>query len=442
MRGVAVRTAAAVLVLVVGVGALPGCRLLRVPDRPVPLPPNVAPNDLIDANDPAESLDPLDVEDLALAAKQIRESRKPKFSPQKKYEILVLSGGAVYGAYAAGVLVGWSETGTRPAFDVITGISVGAIIAPFVFAGPEYDGVIRANATSIRSEDLFERRRGIRELLYESVADNTKLRNRVAALITPDFLQKVAAEHAKGRRLYLGTTNLDTKRLVVWDLGAVATRGDAPLFVDVMMASAAIPGFFPSVRFNVEIDGRSYEELHVDGGVTRSLFFRPPYVPPDLREAFGPQSLYDSNLYILVAGKLFADPDGVKPRTLRVAGAAISSLLYSGTRGDLARLYNYCILTGMNYHMSAIPQELEVTNQATNFDPAEAAKMFDAGYRAVMDKKVWRTAPPGLVPGEGPRARSGLRLKVQPAPTSPPQPPAEGEGPKLPIPPTVPKKAP
>lgn len=439
MRGLAVRTATAVLVLVLGGFTLSGCRLVNGPERPVPLPPNVAANDLIDADDPAESLDPLNPEDLALAAKQIRESRKPKIPPEKKYNILVLSGGGIYGAYTAGVLVGWSDAGGRPAFDVITGVSIGAFIAPFVFAGPEYDSIVREYVTTLRSEELFKRRRGIRELLSESVTDNTGMRNRLNALITPQLLQKIAEEHAKGRRLYIGSTNLDTKRLVVWDLGAIATRGDVALFIDAMMASAAIPGYFPSVRFSVEIDGQRFEELHVDGGVTRAMFFRPPYVPPADREAFGPQSLYDSNLYILVAGKLFADPDGVRPRTLRVAGAAISSLLYSGARGDLAQLYNYCVLTGMNYRSAAMPQDLEVTSQATNFDPAEAAKMFEAGYRAAMDKNVWRTTPPGLVPGEGPRTRSGLRLKVQPAPTSPPQPQGTGEE-KLPIPPIVPKK--
>lgn len=438
MRGLGVRTAAAVLVFVIGASALPGCRLLNGPERPVPLPPNVAANDLLDADDPAESLDPLDPEALAQVAKQIRESRKPKTPPEKKYEILVLSGGAVYGAYSAGVLVGWSDAGDRPIFDVITGVSIGALTAPFVFAGPEYDSVIRESSTMLRSEDLFKRRRGIRELLNESVADNTPLRKRLNGLITPQFLQKVAAEHAKGRRLYIGSTNLDTKRLVVWDLGAIATKGDVALFIDTMLASAAIPGFFPSVRFNVEIDGQQYEELHVDGGVTRSMFFRVPYIPPDKREAFGPSSLYDSNMYILIAGKLFADSDGVSPRTLRVAGAAISSLLYSGTRGDLARLYNYCTLTGMNYRSAAIPQELEVPMQSTNFDPAQTTKMFEAGYRAALEKKVWRTTPPGLVPGEGPRTRTGLRLKVQPA-TAPAQ-PTNGGDEKLPIPPVVPKK--
>src|SRR5262245_52749899 len=126
MRGLALRAAAAVLVFVVGGFTLSGCRLVRVPERPIPLPPNVAPNDLIDADFPAESLDPLNPEDLALAAKQIRESRRPRTPPEKKYDILVLSGGGVYGAYSAGVLVGWSDAGGRPAFDVVTGISIGA----------------------------------------------------------------------------------------------------------------------------------------------------------------------------------------------------------------------------------------------------------------------------------------------------------------------------
>src|SRR5262249_39293307 len=149
-----------------------------------------------------------------------------------------------------------------------------------------------------------------------------------------------------------------TKRLIVWDLGAIASRGtpeSRELFINAMMASAALPGFFPAVRFNVTIDGQAFEEFHVDGGVTRGLFFHPPLIPPSKRESFHPTDLYDSNVYVLVAGKLYADPEGVRPRTFPIAGAAISSLLYASTLGDLARVYVLCTLTGMNFRMTAIP---------------------------------------------------------------------------------------
>ncbi|MFO0849406.1 MAG: patatin-like phospholipase family protein [Gemmataceae bacterium] len=433
---------------------LAGCRLQRGPDRPVPLPPDTSPADLIDADDPAESLNPLDGEELANAAERVRKSRKPSRDPEKKYEILCLSGGAVYGAYSAGVLVGWTQAGTRPQFDVVTGISVGATIAPFAFLGPEYDCTLQWLLTTARQEDVFTIRRQIRGLFSESVADNAAGVRRLESVITDDVVRRLAEEHRKGRRCYVGSTNLDTKRLVVWDLGAIAARGgpaSRKLIVGAIVASASIPAFFPSVRVPVEIDGQYYEEMHVDGGVTRSMFFRPPYVPPDKREGFGPDALYGTNLYMLVAGKMYPDPEGVRLRTLAVAGASVSNLLYAVTRQDLYRMYLYAVLTGMNYYVSAIPPEFRTTGKSTDFDPAEMAKMFNEGQRLAAQGLVkkdaqgrpakdpktgraalgpaWQDIPPGFEPGEELRSRTGLRLAVRKEqPPAPVQPPAAGPG--------------
>jgi predicted patatin/cPLA2 family phospholipase len=459
------------------------CSLVRGPTRPVPLPPGVEPGDLIDRVNPVESKSPLDPDALARVGKQLQERRQKERADkerrgenveEKRYNFLVISGGGTYGAYSAGVLVGWSqlgrppEKGGRPRFDVVTGISTGALIAPFAFLGPEYDCALKDEYTTVSNDDIFVRRRSIRALLSESVVDTTPFRHRIERVVTYDMMAKVAAEHEKGRRLYVGSTNLDTKRLVVWDLGAIAKRGTPEareLIINVIMASAAIPGFFPAVHFKVNIDGANYDELHVDGGVTRSLFFRPPYIEPSKREAFGPDSLADSNVYVLVAGKIYPDPQGVRPRTLPVAGAAISDLLYSLTRADLFHLYTYAILTGMNYRVSAIPPEMPIAKSATDFNPVEMGRLFNAGW--VLGKEgafkmitvtnpktgkrepaptlagtAWRDTPPGLEPGEELRARTSLLLKVQReqgARSRQPQPttggPAAGNYEAIPIPP-------
>ncbi len=430
------------------VGLTLGCRLrgsVRGADRPVPLPPGAKPGDLIDRDNPVESKDPLDPKELAITAARVRKALKPEHPPDKKYNTLVLSGGGSYGAYSAGVLVGWTAAGTRPGvgknpnFDVVTGISTGALIAPFAFLGPEYDCVVTREYTTVTNDDIFTRRRFLRGLLGESLADSAPLRRRLENLVTPDLVRRVAEEHGKGRRLYVGTTNMDTKRLIVWDLGAIANRAMTEdmvfyrkLAIDVVLASASIPAFFPPTRLDVDIDGQRYEELHVDGGVTRSMFFRPPYVEPAKREAFGPTALYDSNLYILVAGKIYEDPKAVRARTLPLALSAIGNLLYANTRGDLSILFNYCVLTGMNYYVSAMPEDLPIPDQATEFDPAQMTQMFNAGYylaaRGVRRKNekgedvigpAWRDTPPGLEEGEEPRARTGLRLTVQPPPREP-----------------------
>ena len=444
------------------VGVALGCNLSVRQDRPVPLPPGVEPSDLIDRDYKLEAENPLAAEELQEAEKQIRqflakEMKGKEPTDKERKNILVLSGGGSLGAYSAGLLVGWSASGTRPEFDVVTGVSTGALIAPFAFLGPDFDELLRREYTTITNDDLFTRRRFVRSLLGESFADNSPLRRRLDCLVTFERMRLVAAEHAKGRRLYVGTTNLDTRRLVVWDLGAIATRGTEEarqLIIEVMLASTAAPAFFPPSRFTVTIDGAPYEELHVDGGVTRSMFFRPPYVPPSQLEAPTRFALYRSNLFVVVAGKIYADPEGVRPRTLRLALAALGSLLYATTRGDLAQLYNYTVLTGMNYFVSAIPPEFDAPDDSFEFDPAEMTRLFDLGYelgrqgvvrrvptkslagrkdvRVLKQDKVkgesvilgpgWQDTPPGLTPGEELRARASLTLTVEPPPQPEPQP--------------------
>ena len=424
-----------------------GCKAFQGPPRQVPLPPGTSPQSLIDADDPAESLNPLTADELAGAAEQLKELRakqgKAAKPDGKKYEFLLLSGGAVYGAYSAGLLAGWTAHGDRPQFDVVTGISTGALIAPLAFLGPQYDPLIKSRYTGVRNNDLFTIRRQVRGLLSESVADVSPFREKLYQSIDAAIIRAVAAEHAKGRRCYVGSTNLDTKRLIVWDLGAIASRNTPEadvLFREVIIASCSIPGFFPSVRFDVLIDNAAFQELHVDGGISQSMFFRAPYVEPSKREAFGPQSLAGSNLYMVVAGKLYPDPEGVKPRTLAVIGASVSALLYASSRQDLYRLYLLSVLTGMNYYYAAIPADFKTTGNSTNFDPVEMQKLYDEGFKlgsegvikskAEKGKKAelaagWKNLPPGLEPGEEVRTRTGVRLKSQPKqPPGPVQPTA------------------
>lgn len=450
------------------------CQFRNVEKRPTPLPYGVEPNDLADAafeSDASDPLGPLESSEitkifverraeaaLERRAREIKIGKDGAGNPyrQKEYNVLVLSGGGVFGAYPAGILCGWTASGKspkdggRPPFDVVTGVSTGALIAPLAFLGSDCDPIMKNLYTTIRNDDVFKIRKSVRSFFAESLADSGPLRMRVEQIFTSDLMAKVAVEHNKGRRLYVGTTNLDTKRLVVWDIGAISVKGteaDRKLAIDVIMASAAIPGFFPSVRFNVTIDGKPYEELHVDGGVTRAMFFRPPYFAPDEQEPVGPNSLAGSNLFALVAGKNYPDPEGIKPRTIKVVGASVSNLLYATARGDLYRFYTYSMLSGMDFFSAAIPPDLKVTNDSTNFDPVETTKMFDAGYKLAQEGAftravkpnpkntdtpqknyqypdgievlfkepgpAWRNTPPGLENGERGRNRAGLKLVVK-----------------------------
>jgi hypothetical protein len=241
--------------------------------------------------------------------------------------------------------------------------------------------------------------------------------------ITPEVLRRVAEAHAAGRRLYIGTTDLESRRPVYWDMGAIAARGTPEaltLFHQIMLASSAIPGFFPPVRIPVTVDGQQLEELHTDGSVCNALFFRPPYVPSECRNNPQQTCLYGSNVYILVAGKLYVDPGHVRPRALSIASNSASALIYAETRGDLLRLYTSCLLTGMDYHIGAIPAEVSVPFASTDFNRDQMAGLFEYGVRWATSGPGWRTTPPGLEPGEGAFLRAGTNLTRVPLVPAPP----------------------
>ncbi|MDB5307576.1 MAG: patatin [Gemmataceae bacterium] len=395
---------------------LAGCAGRGYPTRaPSPVKAGYNTRDLIDplAQPDADRLG--DTAALAQAADRYRRAFKPDKMPPKR-SVLCLSGGGAYGAYSAGVLYGWTCRGDRPEFDVVTGISTGALIAPFAFLGPRYDRQMQEFYTTLESRDVF-RLRVVRGLFTEALADNAPLARKIDETLTPEFVCELAAEHRKGRRLYVGTTELDARRFVFWDIGEIAGRGtpqDRELIKHILLGSSAIPGFFPPARIPVEVDGRRYVERHVDGGVSQALFFRPPYVPPDRAADSSVDSLYGTDVYALVAGKLYADPEVHRPRALAIAAGSASAVLYAQTRGDLTRLWTVCQLTGMNYHMTAIPAEFPAPRSGTEFRAAEMTLMFNEGARRIQAGTAWRTTPPGAEPGESHLKRAGTNLMYQP----------------------------
>ena len=187
-----------------------------------------------------------------------------------------MSGGGADGAFAAGLLNGWTQSGKRPEFTVVTGVSIGALLAPYAFLGSKFDEELRSAITTITGADIFEDRP-----THESFLDTWPLRRLLEKRVTPELVAGVAAEHRKGRRLLVVTTNVDAGRRVIWDMGAIAQKGDEAaikLFRDVLLASSAIPGFFTPVLIEVEANGKKFQEMHIDGSVTAPFFVAPEAV--------------------------------------------------------------------------------------------------------------------------------------------------------------------
>jgi len=398
-------------------GCVPACT--NSPSRNCNAAGSIPVTELVDPTITKDTVSLLDVKLCESLAAQTQQSTGPIVATSNKnhrpYNILVLSGGGAYGAYTAGVLAGWTESGTRPEFDVVTGVSTGALVATLAFLGPDWDDELKRFYTTISDKDIYARKSDLAALLSDSFRESKPLAKLIEAVVDANLLRHITSQHAQGRRLYVGTTHLDARRLVVWDMGEIASRGrpeDLKLFQTVLLASASIPGYFPPIPINVEVDGKEVEELHVDGGVTASVFFRPPQVSRQERRRLGHRPLEGSNIYTIVAGKLYADPGCVERKLIPIAADSITALLYAKCRSDLFQLYALALSTGMNYRVTALPADMDVPRDATSFDPKVMSWLYDIGRKQARSGSHWRDSPPGMQPGEEVPVRGGTKLTV------------------------------
>lgn len=337
---------------------------------------------------------------------------------RKPRHVLALSSGGLYGAYSAGVLDGWTHAGTRPEFDVVTGTSTGALIAPYAFLGSEYDARAVKLYTGVRAEDIFRVRAWITIPFRDALATSAPLRRLIEAEVTPELLGRVAEEHRKGRRLYVGTTDLRTKRAVIWDMGAIACRPHpegGTLFRDVLLASASIPGVAPPVPFRIEVDGRAVTEYHTDGGITAPLFVPPNVFMRAAGEPGVPPAFAGASFYAVVAGKLYPEESQVRRRILPVLGASAAALLSAHVRAELANMYWQARFAGMRYHMVALRQDADIrADSPVSFDQELMQRLYEEGRRDGESGPNWMYAPPALSPCDGGYARGGARLRTMP----------------------------
>jgi predicted acylesterase/phospholipase RssA len=312
------------------------------------------------------------------------------------HHYLAISGGGADGAFGAGLLVGWTRTGNRPMFQMVTGISTGALIAPFAFLGPDYDPILKAVYTTISTKDILIERPLLKILGSDAAADSTPLWALIQRYVGDEVITAIAAAHRTGRRLFIGTSDLDYMRPRIWDIGAIASSGKAgakDLIHRIMLASASIPGVFPPVYITVEAGGSFYDELHVDGGVCSQVFVYPAAMNwrnlLNKLEVPGP-----ANVYVIRNSDLQPDHKTVEPKLASIAGRSISSLIRTQGIGDLYLIYMLTRRDGANYQLAYIPDDFgEVPEEP--FDTAYMNKLFEHGYRMAQGGYPWEDTPPG-----------------------------------------------
>jgi Predicted esterase of the alpha-beta hydrolase superfamily len=271
---------------------------------------------------------------------------------------LALSGGGADGAYGAGVLNGWTARGTRPEFSVVSGVSTGALIAPFAFLGTAYDATLRDVYTSGIAESILDTPNFLNALFGSGLFGNTRLRELVARYVDKDMLAVIAAEHARGRKLFIVTTNLDTQRTVIWDMGRIASVGSLQalsLFRDVVAASASIPVVFPPILIDAEANGNRFQEMHVDGGVTAPVLTLPEaFLLRYATLANGPQT----NIYILINNKVEREFQVVPDSTVDIAARASSSTTKTQTRSVLYETYDFARRNKFGFNLTYIEKDM------------------------------------------------------------------------------------
>jgi predicted patatin/cPLA2 family phospholipase len=302
--------------------------------------------------------------------------------PSKEGPWLALSGGGADGAFGAGVLTGWSQSGQRPEFAVVTGASIGALIGVYAFVGPAYDEELGRNFTEITAADVFED-----HTTPESLLDTWPLKRLIEKRVTKEMLAAVAAEHRKGRRFYVVTTNMDAGRRVIWNMGAIAEHADAKalkLFRDVLLASSSIPGFFQPVAIDVEANGKKFQEMHSDGTITAPFFVMPEEM---LTSASSPAN----DVYVIMNSKVASDFSMPERKLNSVLARAIGVALTAGMRAEVLLISASARRLGMNLHVAHVPDSFDQVNRGL-FDHVYMEALFKYGVEQASKGTIFTDA--------------------------------------------------
>jgi len=313
-------------------------------------------------------------------------------------EMLAISGGGDKGAFGAGLLVGWTQKGTRPTFKAVTGVSTGSLIAPFAFLGSEYDEVLKDTYTSVTPDDIAIPRMIVAAIENDGMADNHPLWGLISKYVDQKLLDRIAQEYAKGRLLLVGTTDLDARQPVIWNMGAIASTGTPEaldLFREILLASAAIPGAFPPSMIRVEAEGAFYQEMHVDGGASAQVFLYPPGLRRAAAELGDPMSR-KGHVYVIRNAALTATREPVQRQTINIATRAIDSMIHTQGLGDLFRIYLTTQHDGLDFNLAFIGPDFVYPNKKKQFENAYMVKLYNYGYELGRAGYPWQKVPPGF----------------------------------------------
>lgn len=380
--------------------SLPAC---SAPERGAPVPTGLSSRASVlgIANErfyPVAQSKALDGEFMAAMERQQRHLKLRAGDPLPELKLLSVSGGGEDGAFGAGLLCGWSEQGSRPEFDIVTGVSTGALTAPFAFLGPRYDRQLREVYTEVGPGDILKRRGYIAALIDDALADNSPLYATISRHLDAGMMAEIASAYRSGRLLLIGTTDIDAQRPVVWNIGAVAASGHPNALETIrriLLASAAVPGAFPPTMFDVTVDGKPYQEMHVDGGAFAQAFLYPAAALQARRERIRNRDrIVPATAYVIRNGRLEPEWSAVDRRTLSIVGRTISTMIAGSGYNDVLRIYANARQDRIDFNLAYIGSDFTLTSPEP-FDTAYMRALFGYGYVRARGGYRWDKVPPG-----------------------------------------------
>jgi predicted acylesterase/phospholipase RssA len=315
--------------------------------------------------------------------------------------LLAISGGGDKGAFGAGLLIGWTERGDRPEFKTVSGVSTGALIAPFAFLGPKYDGVLRHVYTEVDQSAIFASRFILAAVFNDALKDTTPLFQLISRYVDDQVLAAIADEYRKGRLLLIGTTDIDAQRPVIWNIGAIAVsgrRGAFDLSRKILLASASIPVAFPPVLIDVEVDDKPYQEMHVDGGAIAQTFLYPTTLTAgvDLRRGSLVRERY---AYVIRNGRLDPEWAPTDRRLFSIASRAVATMIHYSGQNDVYRLQTMTARDGVDFNLAYIGRDFTLEHTA-DFVPTYMRALFEYGRAQIKNGTAWKKSSPFLIPGQ------------------------------------------
>ena len=333
------------------------------------------------------------VEAIAAQERARRHYGPPARGAERTIEMLAISGGGEDGAFGAGLLNGWSATGTRPTFSLVTGVSTGALTAPFAFLGRDYDAALKSVYTDITPRDVLEQRYVLNAALFEdALADSAPLFRTISRHLNEAMLAEIAAAYGRGRLLLIGTSDIDAQLPVAWNIGAIAASGH-PRALDlvrrILLASAAVPGAFPPVMIDVMLDGKPYQEMHVDGGAFTQVFLYPRSVTRDRRAHIRHgDHVRPARAYIIRNGRITPNPAKTERQTFKIAQRAISSMISASGYNDVARILNTAREDRVDFNLAAIGPDFQ-DEPKEPFEQAYMRRLYDYGFTQARAGYPW-----------------------------------------------------